>query len=93
MAFALFNTGTDLYYSESGLLTTVAYKYQNQTYYALEGSSYIAGAAVQWLRDNLKIISKSSEIEGLAREVKNLDEVSKDISNRLKCPPLRNFPF
>lgn len=75
-AFALFNTGTDLYYSESGLLTTVAYKYQNKIHYALEGSSYIAGAAVQWLRDNLKIISKSSEIEGLAREVKNLDEVS-----------------
>ncbi len=74
-AFVLLNTGKDLIYSKSGLLTTVFYKFQGQKFYALEGSSYIAGAAIQWLRDNLKIISKSSEIEPLARQVKNLDEL------------------
>ncbi len=74
-AFVLLNTGTDLIYSKSGLLTTVEYRYKGQTVYALEGSSYIAGAAVQWLRDNLHIIKKSSEIEPLAREVKNMEEL------------------
>ena len=74
-AFVLLNTGTDLVYSKSGLLTTVEYKHKGKPVYALEGSSYIAGAAVQWLRDNLKIVSKSSEIESLAREVKNMEEM------------------
>lgn len=74
-AFVLLNTGDDLVYSKSGLLTTVEYKHKGKPVYALEGSSYIAGAAVQWLRDNLKIISKSSEVEPLAREVKNLEEM------------------
>jgi glycerol kinase len=57
-AFVLLNTGADLKYSQSGLLTTVEYKMDGKACYALEGSSYIAGAAVQWLRDNLKIINK-----------------------------------
>ena len=74
-AFVLLNTGEQLIYSKAGLLTTVEYRHKGKTCYALEGSSYIAGAAVQWLRDNLKIISKSSEVEPLAREVKNLDEL------------------
>jgi glycerol kinase len=74
-AFVLFNTGPELIYSKSGLLTTVEYKLDGKPCYALEGSSYIAGAAVQWLRDNLQIISKSSEVESLAREVKNFDEL------------------
>ena len=74
-AFVLLNTGHDLVYSKSGLLTTVEYKHKGKAVYALEGSSYIAGAAVQWLRDNLKIVSKSSEIEPLAREVKNMEEM------------------
>lgn len=74
-AFVLLNTGSDIVYSKSGLLTTVEYRYKGKAVYALEGSSYIAGAAVQWLRDNLKIIKKSSEIEPLAREIKNLDEL------------------
>ena len=74
-AFLLLNTGKKLIYSKAGLLTTVEYRYQGKVCYALEGSSYIAGAAVQWLRDNLKIISKSSEVEALALEVKNLDEL------------------
>ena len=74
-AFVLLNTGDKIVYSKAGLLTTVEYRHKGKTCYALEGSSYIAGAAVQWLRDNLKIISKSSEVEALALEVKNLDEL------------------
>jgi glycerol kinase len=74
-AFMLLNTGEEIKYSESGLLTTVGYRYQGKTSYCLEGSSFIAGAAVQWLRDGLKMISSASEIEGLAKEVSNMDEM------------------
>jgi glycerol kinase len=74
-AFVLLNTGSDIIYSKAGLLTTVEFKHKGTAVYALEGSSYIAGAAVQWLRDNLQIISKSSEVEPLAREVKNIEEL------------------
>jgi glycerol kinase len=74
-AFVLLNTGTNLIYSNNGLLSTALYQHNGVIHYALEGSSYIAGAAVQWLRDNLKIIHKSFEVEGLAREVKNLNEL------------------
>jgi glycerol kinase len=74
-AFVLLNTGPELVYSKSGLLTTVEYKHKGKAVYALEGSSYIAGAAVQWLRDNLKIVKKSSEIEPLAREIKDMAEL------------------
>lgn len=75
-AFVLLNTGANLIYSTSGLLTTVQYKHNGKAIYALEGSSYIAGAAVQWLRDNLKIIKKSSEVESLAKEVTDLNEAA-----------------
>ena len=74
-AFLLFNTGTRPVSSQSGLLTTVAYRHGRQRVYALEGSCYIAGAAVQWLRDNLGIIESSGEVEALARKIKNLDEM------------------
>jgi len=67
-AFYLVNTGEKLQRSSHGLLTTVAYQENGKNYYALEGSSYIAGAAVQWLRDNLKIIRSSSEVEALAKK-------------------------
>lgn len=70
-AFAMMNTGKEIIRSRHGLLTTVAYRYKNQNSFALEGSCFIAGAAVQWLRDNLKIIKKSSEIENLALQIKN----------------------
>ena len=50
----LLNTGEKIHYSKNGLLSTVAYRYKNQTIYALEGSCYIAGAAVGWLRDQIK---------------------------------------
>ncbi len=68
-SFLLMNIGTKPILSKSGLVTTVAWKLGNKVNYALEGSSFIAGAAVQWLRDGLKIINSSSEIEGLAQTV------------------------
>jgi glycerol kinase len=74
-AFLLMNTEKDIITSSNGLLTTVAYRHQGETFYALEGSCYIAGAAVQWLRDNLNIISNSAEIENMALTVKNLKEM------------------
>ncbi|MFO0725557.1 MAG: glycerol kinase GlpK [Myxococcota bacterium] len=70
-AFALLNTGTEIKKSKHGLLTTVAWQLGKGAplYYALEGSVFIAGAAVQWLRDGLGIIEKSADIEALARSV------------------------
>ncbi|KAG4142259.1 hypothetical protein ERO13_D06G120000v2 [Gossypium hirsutum] len=70
-AFILLNTGTAPIKSTHGLLTTLAFKLgpKAQTNYALEGSIAIAGAAVQWLRDSLGIISSASEIESLASKV------------------------
>lgn len=71
-AFLLLNTGDKLVHSKTGLLSTAAYAYRGKRAYALEGSAYIAGAAVQWLRDNLKSIKASHEVESLAREVTDL---------------------
>jgi glycerol kinase len=68
-AFLLINTGRKAVPSEHGLLTTVAWRLGDETWYALEGSAFIAGAAVQWLRDGLQIIDSAQEIEGLARSV------------------------
>ena len=68
-AFILMNTGREIVQSKKGLLTTVAWTRGGETTYALEGSSFIAGAAVQWLRDGLGIIKSSSEIEALAISV------------------------
>ena len=68
--FLLMNTGTELRPSTCGLLTTVAFQAERQpVQYALEGSVAITGALVQWLRDNLGIIKKSTDIEPLARSV------------------------
>jgi len=67
--FMLMNTGEKLVLSSNNLLTTVAWKINNQTMYALEGSIFIAGAVVQWLRDGLQIIRSSAEIESLASAV------------------------
>lgn len=74
-AFMLLNTGEDLKRSKSGLLSTVAYKSNDSVHYALEGSCYIAGAAVGWLRDGLKIIKTSPDVEDLAKQVKNIEEM------------------
>ena len=74
-AFILLNTGKEKVYSKNGLLTTVAYKHKGEAYYALEGSCYIAGAAVQWLRDNLNIIENSPAVENLAASIKDFDQM------------------
>ncbi|WP_375598299.1 glycerol kinase GlpK [Devosia sp. Naph2] len=65
--FALLNTGTDMVPSHNRLLTTIAYRLDGTTTYALEGSIFIAGAAVQWIRDGLKLVSHASETGPLAR--------------------------
>jgi len=67
--FLLMNTGTKPVASENGLLTTIAWQFGDQRYYALEGSVFIGGAVVQWLRDGLGIISDAAEVEQLASEV------------------------
>ena len=64
--FALLNTGGQMVPSKNRLLTTIAYRLDGQTTYALEGSIFVAGAVVQWLRDGLKIIRSASETQGLA---------------------------
>ncbi len=64
--FALLNTGADRVPSKNRLLTTIAYRLEGRTTYALEGSIFIAGAVVQWLRDGLKIIRQASDTQGLA---------------------------
>lgn len=69
--FIILNTGEKILRSNHRMLTTVAYQMKGVTNYALEGSIFIAGAAVQWLRDGLKIIQNSSETEALARSVKD----------------------
>ncbi|MBJ3784761.1 glycerol kinase GlpK [Devosia sediminis] len=65
--FALLNTGTDRVPSKNRLLTTIAYRLDGKTTYALEGSIFIAGAAVQWIRDGLKLVKHASETGPLAR--------------------------
>jgi len=74
-AFLLVNTGTRIVPSKNGLVTTVAWTLNGETHYALEGSSFIAGAAVQWLRDGLGLIVKSAEVEALAASVPSSDGV------------------
>ncbi|ESX90271.1 glycerol kinase GlpK [Mesorhizobium sp. LNJC403B00] len=64
--FALLNTGADLVRSKNRLLTTIAYRLNGKTTYALEGSIFIAGAAVQWLRDGIKVIGKAEHSGVLA---------------------------
>ncbi|NBE06511.1 glycerol kinase GlpK [Paragemmobacter ruber] len=64
--FALLNTGADMVPSKNRLLTTIAYRLDGRTTYALEGSIFIAGAVVQWLRDGLKIIREAKETQPLA---------------------------
>lgn len=73
--FMLMNTGEKAVISRNNLLTTVAWKINGKTEYALEGSVFIAGAVVQWLRDGLGIIRSSTDIEPLAAKVKDSDGV------------------
>jgi len=69
--FMLMNTGEKVIPSKNNLLTTIAWQIGERTEYALEGSVFIAGAVVQWLRDELKIIRHSKDIESLAAQVKD----------------------
>ena len=71
--FMLMNTGGNIISSKNGLLTTVAWSVDGEVNYALEGSVFIAGAAIQWLRDSLKIINHASETEQLASTTKDED--------------------
>jgi glycerol kinase len=73
--FMVMNIGNKPIESKSKLLTTIAWKIGNDTQYALEGSIFIAGAVVQWLRDGLGIIKKSSDVEKLAAKVKDSEGV------------------
>ena len=67
--FMLMNTGTKPVVSKNNLLTTIAWKVNGEVQYALEGSVFIGGAVVQWLRDGLKIIQTSADVEALAEKV------------------------
>ncbi len=73
--FMLMNTGTKPVESKSGLLTTIAWGLDGEVTYALEGSVFIAGAAVQWLRDGLKVIDSSPDSEYYAMKVKDTEGV------------------
>jgi glycerol kinase len=73
--FMLMNTGEKPVNSTQNLLTTVAWKINERTQYALEGSVFIAGAVVQWLRDGLGVIKTSKEVEKLVRDIKDSDGV------------------
>ncbi len=73
--FLLMNIGNKPVKSENKLVTTIGWKIGKEVVYALEGSIFIGGAVVQWLRDELKIIKKSSDIEALATSVDNTDGV------------------
>jgi len=73
--FMLMNTGTEPQFSKNGLLTTIAYGLDGKVNYALEGSIFIAGAAVQWLRDGLELIKDAKETEALADSVEGENPV------------------
>ena len=70
-AFILLNTGAKKVYSKNRLLTTIGYRINGKTSYALEGSIFIAGAGVQWLRDKLKFINKASDTEKIIKSLKS----------------------
>ncbi len=67
--FVLLNTGEKVVFSKNRLLSTIAYQINGKVTYGLEGSIFIAGAAIQWLRDGLKLFQSSSETEALARSI------------------------
>jgi glycerol kinase len=73
--FMLMNTGAKAIVSQKGLLTTIAWEVDGQLEYALEGSVFVAGAAIQWLRDGLKLIDSAGETEAYAADVESSDGV------------------
>ena len=74
-AFVIMNTGSKKIYSNNKLLTTICYRLNEKNTYALEGSIFIAGAGVQWLRDKVKLINNAYETEKIAKSKKNNDGV------------------
>ena len=74
-AFVLLNTGKKIIYSKNRLLTTIAYRIKGKTTYAMEGSIFIAGAGVQWLRDRMKFFKKAPETEKIVKSLKNNKDV------------------
>lgn len=74
-SFIVMNTGEKPQLSKNNLLTTIAYGINGKIYYALEGSIFVAGSAIQWLRDGLKMIESSSESEEIARQAEGNNEV------------------
>lgn len=73
--FMLMNTGDKVFESTNGLLTTIAWGLEGKVEYALEGSIFVAGAAIQWLRDGLKMVETAADSEYFARKVKSADGV------------------
>jgi len=73
--FMLMNTGEKPQFSKNGLLTTIAYGLDGKVHYALEGSIFIAGAAIQWLRDGLELIDEAKETEALANSIEGENPV------------------
>lgn len=69
--FLLMNTGEKLVFSENGLITTIAWGLDGKVTYALEGSVFVAGAAIQWLRDEMRIIDSAEDSEYMAKKVKD----------------------
>lgn len=74
-SFIVMNTGEEAQFSKNNLLTTIGYGINGKVYYALEGSIFIAGSAIQWLRDGLRLFEASSDSEGLADASQSDDEV------------------
>ena len=74
-AFVLLNTGNKIIYSKNRLLTTIAYRIKGKTTYAMEGSIFIAGAGVQWLRDRMKFFKKAPETENIIKSLKSNSDV------------------
>ena len=74
-AFVLMNTGYKKIYSKNRLLTTVCYRLNGKSTYALEGSIFIAGAGVQWLRDKMKLIRSANETEKIVKSLKTNNNV------------------
>ena len=74
-AFVIMNTGSKKIYSKNKLLTTICYRLNGKNTYALEGSIFIAGAGVQWLRDKLKLVNNAYDTERIAQSKKSNDDV------------------
>jgi len=74
-AFVLLNTGNKIIYSKNRLLTTIGYRLNGKTTYALEGSIFIAGAGVQWLRDRMKFFKKAPETEKIVKSLKDNGDI------------------